>query len=271
LNRQTTAADEEAESADEAPASEQVELARPVSEQIAETLKQADSYAQQSIVPEVAQAFANEFVESLWPGESKKLTAEHATRLTKAMTKFGVLLMRQMFPEVATSVHDVMTRNYPLLTSIHSEAVQEQAVSNLLDRSDKAGAKLYSDLETLADSGDIRRVMRENGIAQMQFRDAKGKPLDAVKNAERQIEHAIKLARAEKSNPALVDKALKTGQKLATEGALRSAGGRLAAGESKGAFTTPTDVEQTLQSMRRVSRSEGVFSKLVKDVGRGVK
>jgi hypothetical protein len=143
-------------------------------------------------------------------------------------------------------VPGVVNSAFPMIGRVHNEAVMGQALEDMAGEMNAAKQPLYPDLEERVNDGTIARVMKENAWIKNAKPEAKNGKVtnDPIQIAKYQLSLAMKLARGEKANPRVIEKAVETGKQQNRKAEQVKRLGRLATGESKGQFgkaTTPED------------------------------
>jgi len=208
-------------------------------EQVQQLLQIADQTAQAMLRPEVADAFTEETMKA-WKIEDPK---QRAVAWTKAMTKFGLLLVNDALQNLFVPKLPEVLNADPVMARVYASAIREEALDRVQAMTEKqTGKPLYSDLEELINSGAIEKAKRENpDIQSAQYQDARtGKPLGPIENQMRRIVLLAKLARGERVNPELMKQAVQKGKQQVKKAQAVAAASKLAPGESKGAFQTQT-------------------------------
>jgi len=244
MKAQETSATEEDEGTEEVAKPTQTEA--PTAEQIADYLARNAAVAEKRVVPQVAMHVATKFVNAMWPGKNVKVTQEQANGITSFFQEMFQLAMDDAAPTVFQMVNQGL-RSDPVYGRVGTIAVRENAFELLDSQKNEQGQPRYPDLERMATSGMLKRVMAKNAwISQIKAGDGR----DEVKNYAAQIDAAYKIAKGEQVNPAVVKKAVQTGRKLATDNAKRVAAGRVASGKTKGGFSTgPSDAEKAVNDL----------------------
>jgi len=252
------AADESAETGDET-----AQPSAETPEQVQQFLNRTLEYAGKMVRPEVASAFAKQFISALYgPKEAEKISPEGAAKFTQTMTFGAMLVMNDLLPQVIPKlIGSYVEQNFPMLGDIHSSSLEQRAIKEL-STAQKAGQPLYPGLDKLISNGTIESVYTENPeLRGGQFYDVKtGHQLSPLDNKKRELQVVYAIARGKQVNPALLKQVAETSQQKGIQANRNANAGKLAAGESKGAFPPAGNYFDTL--IKRASESpEARFSK----------
>lgn len=255
LARQKAEAEAEPEEeAGEEPATKEPAATAQPPATVEQYLERLSQYTAPRINPKVAEHFGKRFTNALWPDKNVSLTAKQSSDLLQTFMDMGLMLFtEEMIPATQARMHEFVEQAYPYIGRVQQTAITEQALENLESTTGKDGQPLYPDLETLADSGVIRKVFQDNPwISKGNYVDAKGKRLDPLQQTQRQLEIAVKIARGEHINPNIVRKAVETGKKSAQKSARTIASSRLSAGRTKGAISATKSSGSVIDQLKGV-------------------
>lgn len=247
-------ADEKAKTDEGRAADEETvrQAARPTPEQIQQGLAKIQEYAKQRVVPEVAMHVTNRFVKALWPKEKVTVSQEQANDFASALHEFFIMALDDAAPAVYGMVNQSLG-NDPVWGTVQQQAIDASA----FERLDKnLGAERFADMERLVTNGTIKSIIDKN---QNLFRGiVAGDGKDPVANRAAQIEAAYKFARGENALEE-VSRAVKTGEKKASDKARKIAAGRTSPGTPKGGFNRGTTESQDV--VNQITRGEGSGSR----------
>lgn len=251
---------EAAEETEEKPAETPATPAKTPQEQFQDRWNQVKEYAKSSVVPEVATAFGQKFVDALWPGKNVKMTPEQSRGLAEAFTEFGSLLILDAIPGILSQAPNAVQSAYPMLNRVHSMAEREAVVEDLLAANGADGHPAYPGIDKMLESGTIKRILDGPELKTAVF------DKDPYKNLLARTKIAYKMARGIRPDPKTLEKAVQRGAAVATARARNVAAGRLSPGSPSGRSTTNATGSKFMDSL--LSNSGSKFSRLLKEQGR---
>lgn len=216
-----------------------------------------EKYAEQAVVPKVAERFANKFLAALWPGKKIDFSQEQSTALAKAFTAFGSMLIFDAMPSFLNAVPNALVENDPIFATVRDMGMRESAVDEMLSATGRDGAGLYPDFERLVDNGSIKRMMNSEELKGAKFND------DPQKNLVAKLKIAYKMARNQPVNTDLIRKANERGALAERDRQRKVRSGRLPSGSSGTGFANPSRAENFMSGL--IGSSGSKFSRALKE------
>lgn len=249
---ETQPADDESAVDEPTPeATDQPQAATP--EQVQKFVEGVNKYAESLIRPEVTIPWVESHLEQLIGSKAAKaLPAEAKMQFAKNAIAGQLMILNDVLPKILENIIPQMAGKYlgdqyPLLGDMHTSQLEQRAFSDLAGEKSKTGQPLYGDIQKMKESLDA--VFTEYPwLKDGNFTDAKGKPLSALENRKYVLRAAYNIARGRAVSPAVLAQIAQKGKEQAVAAQNVAAASKLAAGESKGAFTQkPTDLLSEMQ------------------------
>lgn len=201
--------------------------------------------------PEVAQAFAKNFMAAFGVNDMPKDV--NAEALAETFSVFGMNLINSLIPMwlQAPSPEDgqnmfqyFVGQHYPNLSRVDDYAGYENVWEQMRQTDPR-----YLQLPDFG-SKEFRNQTRElaknfagspEQFERMVFTDQHGRPLPKAQNAQYKYQMLANMMLGQKPDPAMMKKAVATGQKLARQSQVRKQAGNLGAGQSKQQISSGED------------------------------
>lgn len=239
---------------------------------MSETWESSKKYAEETFNPQMSRdaivpllaAMANVF----WPGKGHDKALLEAGRISDNDVKAISLAIRpaiamelaMSLPSIFQGVPQAVSSAYPYIGDMHTMAMKERVVDELIGATTEDGQPRYPGLDTLIESDKIREIM--NGP---EFKDEKGKELvfnrDPYKNLVHRVKMAYRIASSGRASSQQLERATRRGKEAEQARQRRVAAGRTPPGRS-GAGTVPGGTEGGLKG-RILGESGSRFSRLV--------
>lgn len=211
-----------------------------------------DRVIQERTDPEVAKQFHAEFLKSFGvpDAEIARMPASQAMQFTQTASKYMLNLMNTFMGDMLqANLSQQLSQAFPGFGDMYERSSYAMAWDQVRNSNPQFNAlPAYGTKEF---SSTLREASRRiPGFDEMQFTDAQGRALPAMENAQRKYSMLAQIASGQNVDPALIQKAVATGQRQATRAAQRRAAGNLGSGQSTAAspgrqnskFQTNTDL-----------------------------
>lgn len=194
-----------------------------------------DQVVQQTTDPQVAKAFHADFLRAFGIPEDQiaAVPPQQAMQFTSVASKYMLNLISTHLPGLLqNALPQQISHAFPGFGDMYERSSYAMAWDQVRNSNPK-----FSDLPaygTKQFSQTLRAASQQiPGFDEMQFTDARGNPLQPQQNAMRKYEMLAKIASGQNVDPALLQKAVATGQAQQRRAATRRAAGNLGSGQSK--------------------------------------
>lgn len=228
---------------EETPAKEQPATAeaKTPEQYMKETWDNSKKYAEETYNPEMSRDALVPFVTAVanifWPGKghgetiAKNITPEDIKALSLAIRPAISMELAMAMPSIFQGVPQMVTSAFPYLGEVHTSAMKERAVEELVGAMNEEGKPLYPNLEQLIENDTIRGIM--NGP---DLKDERGKPVvfsrDPYKNLVATVKAAYRIANNQRVDVKSVERAARRGREVEQARQRRVSAGRMSPGRS---------------------------------------
>lgn len=250
------------------PGAEKPQPVKTPEQMLQDRLTGVRDYAKSSYNPVVAKEIVlpmmQKMVNFIWGKEKAAGIFEGRSdadlaELTEGFSAAMAMAIADAVPDIVRATPGAVEQRYPYLSEINEMAGKEKAINSILEATDDKGNPEFPGFDRLVESGAINRALASKELKDASFSK------DPYKNREAKLKFAYKIARNERVDPKMLEKASQRGREQERDRQRRVAAGRNTSGSSNRGVATSGKSDFLT---KLVSGGESKSAAMFKNVGR---